>query len=286
MEENHSFLDNIHDQFHFDIFNFSNPHPQEDDASNDSLENDSSRESPTEEISTKPSPKQTISRKKRKLYAHNPYYAPSLRILKSDIRRSYMAMYFNVMNSANPQLILSYFKKFYRPDCQWIVNLADNFYPNHIKSIGIENILVSFADIFDRMPDFLMHSSDVSIFVSYDTSKSHIVCKCKVSGTKMYTLSVPEALTYNQLGFPTSKEYLSYTNPSKYNQSLTKHQLPTPLFLSLAGKFTMTLDENYNIYSLESTFDDCQESLASLSLYDSILHPISNQVTELSSDEL
>jgi len=111
---------------------------------------------------------------------------PQLRILKRDIRRRYMEMYSNVLNSHDINLYSRFLHEFCTPNCQSVV-----FFPSckgPIVRSGIEDILQDTVRKQAMLPDGVLRYAETKIYVPLETPGSRIVASFLFRGTKLFDI--------------------------------------------------------------------------------------------------
>jgi len=109
---------------------------------------------------------------------------PQLRILKRDIRRRYLEMYYNVSNSHDINLYSRFLHEFCTPNCQSVV-----FFPSckgPIVRSGIEDILQDTVRKQAMLPDGVLRYAETKIYVPLETPGSRIVATVSFRGTKLF----------------------------------------------------------------------------------------------------
>ncbi len=110
------------------------------------------------------------------------------RILKNDIRRKYMLMYANVMNSFNYHLITSFCEQFLVPSVQLV-----KYHPFSLPQVllrGVNPIMSYFLLLLQMCPDTVTNISDIQLEQSLaDMERTQVSCKFNVKNTRLYDLS-------------------------------------------------------------------------------------------------
>ncbi len=110
------------------------------------------------------------------------------RILKSDIRRKYMLMYANVMNSFNYHLISSFFEQFFVPSVKLV-----KYHPFSLPQVlvqGVDPVMSYFLLLLQMCPDKVTEISDIQLKQSVaDMERTEICCKFNVKNTRLYELT-------------------------------------------------------------------------------------------------
>ncbi len=111
---------------------------------------------------------------------------PQLRILKRDIRRRYLEMYYNVSNSHDINLFSRFLHDFCTPNCQSVV-----FFPSTKGPIvrnGIQEILQDTFTKQSMLPDGVVRYAETKIYVPLETPGSRIVASVSFRGTKLFDI--------------------------------------------------------------------------------------------------
>ncbi len=134
----------------------------------------------------------TIPKRSRRIRGH--FAIPIPRILKSDIRRKFVSMYENVMNSYNYHLISSYFQRFFVPDVRFE---KKDIFTSPLKSStileGVQPVLSFFLLLLQICPDKITRVSEIQLKQSSDDiDRTEVACKFNVTNTAVYQMTVPQ----------------------------------------------------------------------------------------------
>lgn len=113
---------------------------------------------------------------------------PFPRVLKRDVRRNYMNMYANVMNSCDKDLLSKYLNQYYSPDCMFTkaTCISEDSVPSTIYQATGRNVIRDFLSLcMENSPDLLLELSNTQLRVNNKTNQTLIVSKYKVKGTKI-----------------------------------------------------------------------------------------------------
>ncbi len=134
---------------------------------------------------------QISSRKAQKYYRKPPFkvpFIPSIRILKRDIRRKYLDIFNNVVNSHNDQLFSSFVDDFYRPDAFMAHSFPENAPPCfgtvEIQGLDLLKRMQAMSDF--TMPDSVTRLSNAQICKRLNEESSRIIGNYHVQATAIY----------------------------------------------------------------------------------------------------
>lgn len=133
-----------------------------------------------------------VRRNRKRLPPKSVAHLPAIRILKSDIRRRYAEMVMKVMNNYDISMFDSFLHSFCAPGFRFtdiIPKLHNSQVPNFID--GLENIIKSWAYCFEIMPDCVFHLYDAKFIRTLGHTGSRVVCKARLTGTKLYSATNP-----------------------------------------------------------------------------------------------
>lgn len=133
-----------------------------------------------------------VRRNRKRLPPKSVAHLPAIRILKSDIRRRYAEMVMKVMNNYDISMFDSFLHSFCAPGFRFtevIPKLQNSKVPNCID--GLENIIKSWAYCFEIMPDCVFHLYDAKFIRTLGHKGSRVVCKARLTGTKLYSATNP-----------------------------------------------------------------------------------------------
>lgn len=223
----------------------------------------------------------------------NKRYPVAPRILRHDIRRQYARMYVNVMNSSDPSLLLSFFKRYgsHNPVMKNNVNQPGHIAkkPFSMEIQGRDVITWFIAAIQQLFPDKASSYDNVVVRTTHGSLNSTIECDFKVDHTVLYDVAVDEFLQetlsllaiadedeqdrkkkkYNseddvaasamKAASPFSKpNLLDIVDPLKLPR-LRKGYIPlvsNPISVHVQGKLVLHVDEHHRIYEVEFTGQD------------------------------
>ncbi len=111
---------------------------------------------------------------------------PKLRIIKRDIRRRYIDMHSNVVNSHDPDLLLRFLKEFCAPNCKHVLTYRERSKTR--VSSGIEGIYNHTVTHHQRFPDCVQFFSNTQIQIALDKPGSRIISSVVFKGTKIVDL--------------------------------------------------------------------------------------------------
>ncbi len=128
----------------------------------------------------------TISKRSRRTRGH--FAIPIPRILKSDIRRKFVFMYENVMNSYDYHLISSYFQRFFVADVRFE---KKDIFATPVKYVtileGVQPVLCYFLLLLQMCPDKITRVSEIQLKQSSDdVDRTEVACKFNVKNTMFY----------------------------------------------------------------------------------------------------
>lgn len=195
----------------------------------------------------------------------NPTFVPKLRVLKSDIRRTFVAMFMNVRNSHDAQFTRSFLEFVCLPDCTYRLDFPHEVSPASISNFGTGNIVDFLSDFAIKMPDSTMIIDNVRIRVTLGESGSRIEGNFRFTGTKLYErlaktrygiFSVPElpslrstqvepvveSIVNGQCGF----SLMSLQNSVEYARC-DRYLTPHPSEICSTGDMVVVLDENNRV---------------------------------------
>jgi hypothetical protein len=184
-----------------------------------------------------------VSAKKKKKWkctrrpSPNISYIPSLRILKRDIRRSYVTMFANVINSHDYFFLKQYLNTFLLPDA----SLHHCKPPVCFIKNGKSEILKMFATNFIFFPDTIMTFSSTQVCVNSHEKGSKIISKMKIAATQIYVSNEYPPGISTELNEETG-ELINYPKREISSQ---------PISMEKEGIWIMRLDENNYIQTLE-----------------------------------
>ncbi len=192
-------------------------------------------------------------------------FIPSLRILKRDIRRKYVEMISNVINSHDPTLFSSFIDEFYHHNCSsthTFPNNAESFFRPHLLK-GKESLKSFHTSTCHLLPDGVVRHSENQICKRLNESGSRIVGKVETTGTMIY---LPKQIN----GMPIDNSYsirdflpALESPPPVINSSdelVEKFQISTqPMQFIMRANYEIVLDENHrflsmNLYCYDMTF--------------------------------
>lgn len=208
------------------------------------------------EVITVP-PKKKKSRKPHQSTRKPSYripFIPSLRILKRDIRRKYIDMFFLVMNSHDEQLFSSFVDEFYLPQClaehTFTMDSSYCLYDLHLQ--GTELIKHLHRINCRTMPDARFLMSNNKICKRLHENGSRIIGNFHSSGTAIY---IPKnAYTVTEI-HTTDLKRLSL---QEKNETIQFELTEEPLKIDLGGTYTIELDENHRFVSVSFVASECE----------------------------
>ena len=203
-----------------------------------------------------------------KFYRRNAPFIPSIRILKRDIRRKYVEMIPNVMNSHDVLLFSSFIDDFYHPNCS-----STHTYPEDAQSFfrplllkGKESLKCFHTSTSFLLPDGVVRFYDNKICQRLNEAGSRIIGKVDTTGTIIY---IPK--NNNQIPLDSShpirecEPSLEPPPPIRSKEDLIeKFQISTnPIQFIMRANYEIVLDEqnrfinmNFYCYEMEFTVED------------------------------
>lgn len=203
-----------------------------------------------------------------KFYRRNVPFIPSIRILKRDIRRKYVEMIPNVMNSHDVLLFSSFIDDFYHPNCS-----STHTYPEDAQSFfrplllkGKESLKCFHTSTSFLLPDGVVRFYDNKICQRLNEAGSRIIGKVDTTGTIIY---IPK--NNNQIPLDSShpirecEPSLEPPPPIRSKEDLIeKFQISTnPIQFIMRANYEIVLDEqnrfinmNFYCYEMEFTVED------------------------------
>lgn len=166
----------------------------------------SSEDSPTERFDDSPTIVKTkvrkVPKKKRLQQYAKEIHIP--KVLKTDIRNSYAAMFSNVLNSGDLPLVFGFMDTFFVPEIEQLYTkqLTDeNNQLQHLsgQQFGRFELIKYWFTTLQMGPDLVFHLRNPRV---HSFSKSHcvqIVCDYQWSGTKLYQEAINVASCHNFL---------------------------------------------------------------------------------------
>jgi len=225
-------------------------------------EEEETEETSSGDCSTLPSPHEQSVSKTKTTKAKKPYksyrkrsfnvaFIPALRILKRDIRRRYIDMFNNVINSHDNQLFCSFIDEFYRPECK-----SAHFFPDNVAPC-FQSVEINGVDLLKRthmintvaLPDSVIQMYNAKICKRLDEKGSRIMGSFHAQGTAIY---LPKM--YNGIPVDRNDSISQYfVNPMDLvfvEDYMTHLQLAaTPMMMQISGTFEMILDEEHRFVS-------------------------------------
>lgn len=226
-------------------------------SSASSIIDSSSFVAPTKAVSDIiPAPKTKKSRKPQQSTRKPSYripFIPSLRILKRDIRRKYIDMFFLVMNSHDERLFSSFVDEFYLPQClaehTFTMDSSYCLYDLHLQ--GTELIKQLHRINCRTMPDARFLMSNNKICKRLHENGSRIIGNFQSSGTAIY---IPKN-AYKEIYTTDLMKRLSLQDK---NETIEFELAEEPLKIDLGGTYTIELDENHRFVSVSFIASECE----------------------------
>lgn len=117
------------------------------------------------------------------------------KIFKSDIRRQYVQMLLNVINSADCAVMSRFFQTYASPDITLDKHCIGRTEPfnvrPHITVQGIPQLSLYWSTIMKILPDNVVTAEDVQIITTAGSEECRLVCKVCANFTQYYTESGP-----------------------------------------------------------------------------------------------
>lgn len=208
-----------------------------------------------------------------------PAYLPSLRIVKTDIRRKYGDMICNVENSLNPDLIRRFYKEFCVPNCSYVMNnvTGNTLFEKLVNllaadSIGSADEIANGTILCGLLfPDTVTILEGYQIRIIQGVSGSQLVGKFQCRSTVMYELTLPDENTGNKGNYnhdtARNDEENAHKEPMinvppflfEFEWGGTSHRIPlqllsNPIETILSYNFVIHLDETNRFTSFQYQF--------------------------------
>ena len=197
------------------------------------------------------------------------------RILKTDIRRSYATMLFNVMNNCDFPLLYGFFETFFCPNMQSSLTrpIHNGIRMDDVthEQQGIQNLAMYWYSSLLTVPDAVLKIKDCNVVSPLNSSESQVVTNYNFQATLML-----EELPSNYVDCPTkflvapvvsTETVCKKRNKANENneKSKTLRNLmasvdnavknlsvrSTPFQIDAEGRVTMYLDENKRVKKIE-----------------------------------
>ncbi len=192
----------------------------------------------------------------------NVPFIPSIRVLKRDIRRKYVEMMSNVVNSHDVALFSSFMDEFYHPNFTITYSSPPTvqhfFKPLHLR--GRDNVKDFLSGTFFLVPDEVELHSDIKICKGLNESGSRIIGSVEKTGTIIY---IPKEIKTVPVDSNNSlRDCLSALEEPppliRSHDDVMKHfQLSQkPLRVRSRSHYQIVLDENHRFLSLQVYYYD------------------------------
>lgn len=117
------------------------------------------------------------------------------KIFKSDIRRQYVQMLLNVINSADCAVMSRFFHTYASPDVTLDKHCIGRTEPfnvrPHINVQGIPQLSLYWSTMMKILPDNVVTAEDVQIITTAGSEECRLICKVCANFTQYYTESGP-----------------------------------------------------------------------------------------------
>lgn len=204
-------------------------------------------------------------KKKRKSYkrpSNNPTYMPALRIFRNDIRRRYIDMLTNVINSYDMNLHLKFFQEYALPTTSYTYHRFPperlELLPHPPHLVGFEQILYTNEIHYLMIPDFVHRFDNIKVCKTLGSPGSRIIATARASGTMQFVVSMNKSIKSNpddSSSLTRSESELtssSIVSSSCYNlKPILLERLPEPIDFDSSAMVTITLDDEHRIISIE-----------------------------------
>jgi hypothetical protein len=209
-------------------------------------------------------------KKKRKSYKRlsiNPTFMPALRIFKNDIRRRYIDMITNVINSYDTKLHEQFFLDFALPGATHTYHrfppefLALLRHPPHL--VGLEQVLHTYEMHYLMIPDIVFRYSNIKLCKRLGSSGSRIIATVRASGKMQFVVPMVksrESKTDDSTSAPPATPSTSEPESTSSNIILSSNhnlkpvfleRLPEPVDFDVVAMLTITLDDEHRFISVE-----------------------------------
>jgi len=184
-------------------------------------------------------------------------FIPSLRILKRDVRRKYIDMFFHVMNSHDEQLFSSFLDDFYIPECltEHTFTKGSQYCLCDLHLQGTDLIKRLHGIHCQTMPDALFLMSNSKICKRLNESGSRIVGNFHTSGTAVYIAK--NGCTGKDIN---KKDLVRRPSLHDKNEMIEFGLADEPLKIDLKGTYIIELDENHRFVSVSFLASECNVS--------------------------
>ncbi len=207
-----------------------------------------------------PSIKPDLAKKKRrstKRRTNNPKFIPEIRIFRRDIRRRYVEMFNNVLNSYDLELHRRFLKEFGNPN---LTQVLKSFPVDLIKKLnreprveGIDSLVEAFGKEYLAVPDIVFQLSNVKVCQSLNTSGSKIVATLIVRGTMLYSIAPTETQIQDK-DQHLSTEKVDANNilavSSRSHDHVVLKPLDEQIDYLIEGTATLSLDDQHRFISI------------------------------------
>lgn len=141
------------------------------------------------------------AKKKKYIRRRKKRFFPVYRVVKSDIRRNYLTMYINVMNSHDINLVASFLNTFTTPNIQYY----SNFLPGASQTVNSEKTVGGLVEytgrmqrlayikgMFELVPDFIYRMTDPVIRTWSQSKRCQVECDLEVYGTIVHMITLKQ----------------------------------------------------------------------------------------------
>lgn len=174
---------------------------------------------------------------------------PKIRILKSDIRRSYSTMLTNVLNSNDFSLLFGFFDTFFTSNTVQSTSCYTNKGTLVISEIkeGISEIFKFWCNNLSMIPDAVMNLTSAIVEPNENKIRSSFIMKA----TGIYDHPFPGTPITNN-NFEENKSGIVQQSVDDVTNSISKLSLRSnPLHLITTGFFILTLDNEKRITKMD-----------------------------------
>lgn len=167
-------------------------------------------------------------------------FIPQLRILKRDIRRKYMSILCNVINSHDENLFSRFLADLASPDCYFQLHFTQ--LGLHL-TLGIEDMKHVFFLLLECSPDFIFGITSAQIYQRLHEFGSRIGGHYSFEGILLYLFSGMQA---------SLSSFLSYSYQMTGVTSGHLYPLQYPLTIQSEGNIILHLDEHRRLIAIEA----------------------------------
>ncbi len=210
-----------------------------------------------------PATKQDLAKKKRrssKRRTNNPKFIPEIRIFRRDIRRRYIEMLNNVLNSYDLELHRRFFEEFGNPN---LIQIFNSFPFDLLEKLsqktrleGIDSLVEGIGRQYLAIPDIVFQLSDVKVCQRLNTPGSKIVATSMVRGTMLYSI-VPTHYNHQQLSSEKKDDNLLTTSS---NNQLVLKPLDEQLDYCIEGIVSISLDDQHRFITINIEAEKVEHS--------------------------